>query len=103
MTIKELRAEDFDREIAKGTVLVDFWAAWCGPCRMLAPVIEEISKANKNVKFCKVNINAEQEIAEKYGVMSIPTLILFKNGKEVDRLIGAYPRESIEKWIKERD
>lgn len=74
----------------------------CGPCRMLAPVIEEMSGSVKGVKFGKVDITAEQEIAARFGVMSIPTLILFKNGEEVDRLIGAYPREVIEKWIKEK-
>lgn len=100
--VKELNSGNFDAEVAKGTTLVDFWAAWCGPCMMLAPVIEEISEANKEVKFCKLDISAEQEIAGKYGVMSIPTLVLFKDGEEVDRLVGAYPREIIEKWIKEK-
>ncbi|NYZ60348.1 thioredoxin [Candidatus Micrarchaeota archaeon] len=102
MAVKELNVKIFDAEIAKGTTLVDFWATWCGPCRMLAPVIEEISESNKAVKFGKVDINAQQELAGKFGVMSIPTLILFKDGEEVDRLIGAYPREIIEKWIKEK-
>jgi len=102
MAVKELAVKIFDAEIAKGTTLVDFWATWCGPCRMLAPVIEEISESNKAVKFGKVDINAQQELAARFGVMSIPTLVLFKDGEEVDRLIGAYPREIIEKWIKEK-
>lgn len=102
MAVKELDNVSFEREVAKGTTLVDFWAAWCGPCRMLAPVIEEISEAAKGVKFGKVDINAQQELAARFGVMSIPTLVLFKDGEEVDRLIGAYPREIIEKWIKEK-
>lgn len=102
MAVRELDVKNFDVETAKGTTLVDFWAAWCGPCRMLAPVIEEISENVKGVKFGKVDINAQQELAARFGVMSIPTLILFKNGEEVDRLIGAYPREIIEKWIKEK-
>ncbi len=102
MAVRELDSKIFDKETAKGTTLVDFWATWCGPCKMLAPVIEEISDSNKAVKFGKVDINAEREIAGRFGVMSIPTLILFKNGEEVDRLIGAYPREIIEKWIKEK-
>jgi thioredoxin 1 len=102
MAVKELNGKTFDAEIAKGTVLVDFWAPWCGPCRMLAPIIDEISEGNKAVKFCKVETGTEQEIAGKFGVMSIPTLILFKDGEEVDRLIGAYPKEIIEKWIKEK-
>ena len=102
MAVKELSAKMFDAEVAKGTTLVDFWASWCGPCRMLAPVIEEISESAKGVKFGKVEISNEQGLAGKFGVMSIPTLILFKDGEEVDRLIGAYPREIIEKWIKEK-
>jgi len=102
MAVKELSAKMFDAEVAKGTTLVDFWASWCGPCRMLAPVIEEMSESAKGVKFGKVDISNEQELAGKFGVMSIPTLILFKDGEEVDRLIGAYPREIIEKWIKEK-
>ena len=102
MVVRELNAGIFDKEIAKGTTLVDFWATWCGPCRMLAPVIEEISEAHKAVKFGKVDINAQQELAARFGVMSIPTLVLFKDGEEVDRLIGAYPQEIIEKWIKEK-
>jgi thioredoxin 1 len=102
MAVKELNSGIFDAEIATGTTLVDFWAPWCGPCRMLAPIIEEISESNKAVKFGKVETGSEQELAGKFGVMSIPTLILFKNGEEVDRLIGAYPKEIIEKWIKEK-
>ncbi len=100
--VKELNGGDFDSEIANGTTLVDFWAVWCGPCRMLSPVIEEISESMKEVKFAKVDINAERGLAGRFGVMSIPTLILFKDGEEVDRLIGAYPREIIEKWIKDK-
>ncbi|MCX6768778.1 MAG: thioredoxin [Candidatus Micrarchaeota archaeon] len=102
MAVKELNVKIFDAETAKGTTLVDFWATWCGPCRLLAPVIEEISEANKAVKFGKVDINAQQELAARFGVMSIPTLVLFKDGEEADRLIGAYPREIIERWIKEK-
>ena len=102
MAVKELNGNIFDKEVAKGTTLVDFWASWCGPCKMLAPVIEEISESAKGVKFGKVEISMERDLAGRFGVMSIPTLVLFKNGEEVDRLIGAYPREIIEKWIKEK-
>jgi len=102
MAVKEFNSGIFDAEIANGTVLVDFWAPWCGPCRMLAPIIDEISEANKAVKFGKVETGAEHTLAERFGVMSIPTLILFKDGEEVDRLIGAYPKEIIEKWLKEK-
>ncbi len=102
MAVKELSADIFDAEIAKGITVVEFWATWCGPCKMLAPVIEEISEANKDVKFGKVDINAQQVVASRFGLMSIPTLILFKDGQEVDRMIGAYPRELIEKWINEK-
>ena len=100
--VKELKEADFDSEVANGTTVVDFWAAWCGPCRMLAPVIEELSESMKDMKFAKVDISAERGLAGRFGVMSIPTLVLFKDGEEVDRLIGAYPREIMEKWIKEK-
>ena len=80
---------------AKGTVLVDFWASWCGPCRMLAPVLEEVAAERPDVKVCKVNVDEEQELAISYGVSSIPTLLVFKNGQLVNKSIGAIPKAKI--------
>ncbi len=97
-----LNSANFDSFVGKGTVLVDFWATWCGPCRMLAPVFEELSKEVKGVKFGKVEITENEDIAQKYGVMSIPTLIIFKDGKEVDRRMGALPKDLLKKWVESK-
>jgi thioredoxin 1 len=94
MDILHLTKNDFDGEIASGTVLVDFWAGWCMPCKMLAPVIEEIAAELKDsVKTAKVDVDAEGELAMEYGVMSIPTVIVFKDGREVKRFVGVQPKE----------
>lgn len=87
--------EEFDN-IIKNKVLVDFYADWCGPCRMLAPVLEELT----DIEILKVNVDEFQEIANRYGVMSIPTLILFENGEEKAKSIGLKSKEEIEKLIK---
>ncbi|NLA77311.1 MAG: thioredoxin [Clostridiales bacterium] len=77
-------------------VLVDFYADWCGPCKMVAPIIEEIAAENaETVKVCKINVDDSPDIAGMFGIMSIPTLMLFKDGKEADRIVGAYPKEEI--------
>ena len=96
--ITNVTKENFDKEVlqAEGTVLVDFWAAWCGPCRMIAPAVEKISEERSDVKVCKVNIDDEQELAIKYGVMSIPTLMVVKNGEIVTTAVGLRPKEEIE-------
>jgi len=81
-------------------VVVDFWAPWCGPCRMVSPVIEKLSeKYNGKLKVVKVNVDDNQELAMKFGVMSIPTIMLFKNGQELDKAIGAAPSEYYEKMF----
>ena len=83
-----------------GTVLIDMWAAWCGPCRMVAPIVEQIAGDNEGkLTVAKLNIDEYGAEAVKLGVMSIPTLILFKDGEEVDRLIGAHPKASIQAMI----
>ena len=96
--VKELNIKNFDEEIKnnEGVVLVDFWASWCGPCRALGPVMEEIGK--DNVVY-KVNIDEEEELASKYNISSIPCVIAFKDGKEINRSVGLKPKDEILKMV----
>ena len=89
--------DNFEQEVLKSDkkVLVDFWASWCGPCRMLSPIIDEIAKETDKVKVGKVNVDEESELATQFAVMSIPTLILFENGKPVKQMVGAQPKSVI--------
>ncbi|MAG02001.1 thioredoxin [Candidatus Pacearchaeota archaeon] len=98
----EITDKEFDEIIANGhkLVLVDFFAEWCMPCLMLSPVIEELAEEIKEVKFVKVNVDDNKILAGKYGISSIPCMILFKDGKEVDRLIGNQTAEDIESKIR---
>lgn len=87
-------------ENSRGVALVDFWASWCGPCRMLAPVIDEVSeKFSGRANVYKVNVDEEGELAARFGIMSIPTLIIFKDGEIFDKLIGVVPEEKIEEVL----
>lgn len=90
---------NFDAEIAKGDVLVDFWATWCAPCRMLAPVIDQLAEKHTDVKVCKVDIDAQPELARRYNVMSIPTVIFFKNGEEKDKSVGLVSLAELEAML----
>ncbi len=99
----ELTKENFDQEVLQATspVLVDFWASWCMPCRMVAPIVEEIAREFAGqVKVGKVNTDDQPEIAVRYGIHAIPTLILFQGGKEVSRIVGYAPKKSIEDKIR---
>jgi thioredoxin 1 len=100
--LKEITDEEFITEVEqfKGVALVDFWATWCGPCRMMAPVFERVSQKYPNIKFCKVNTDENMEKAAEYGVSGIPCIIVFKDGKEVDRLIGFRDEASFDAAIK---
>ena len=89
MAAVNLTSADFDEKIKSGVVMVDFWAEWCGPCKMAAPVVEELSEEYKDrAVIAKVDVDAEAELSGKYGVMSIPTVILFKDGNEIGRQVG---------------
>ena len=94
---------NFETEVLKSEkkVVVDFNAEWCGPCKMLAPVLEEISEAKTNIKFVSVNVDENQNLASEYNVMSIPCLVIIENGKEVKRFVGLMPRPEIENFIGE--
>ena len=95
MAVIHLSSEGFDKAIAQGLAMVDFWAPWCGPCRMLGPVIEDLAGQYEGRALVgKVNTDEEQELAARFGIMSIPTVIFFKDGKEIDRKIGVMPAES---------
>ncbi|MBD5399947.1 MAG: thioredoxin [Treponema sp.] len=97
MAVNGLTGANFDDEVLKSEkpVLVDFFADWCGPCKMTAPVVEELSNEHPEYKFCKVNVDSESELASRYGVMSIPTLIVFKDGKAASQSVGAISKEAM--------
>ena len=97
MSVLHVNKDSFQSIVKESSkpVLVDFWASWCGPCRMIAPVLEEVADQRPDVKVCKVNVDEEQELAISYGVSSIPTLLVFKNGQVVNKSIGALPKAKI--------
>nr|WP_314806023.1 thioredoxin [uncultured Selenomonas sp.] len=97
MNMIELTGETFDAEVleADRLVIVDFWATWCTPCRMLTPILEEVAEEHPEFKICKINVDEAQEIAERYGVMSLPILIFFENGEIVDESIGLISKEQL--------
>lgn len=96
MAIVNVTDQNFTAETAEGLVLADFWAPWCGPCKMIAPVLEEIDGEHSDkVKIVKLDVDENQETAGKFGVMSIPTLLLFKDGEVVDQVVGFQPKEAL--------
>ncbi|MBR2708165.1 MAG: thioredoxin [Bacilli bacterium] len=101
--VKDVTKDNFEKEVLKSTGLVvcDFNADWCGPCKMLRPIIDEVSETRSEAKFVSINIDNEDELAYKYGVSSIPCLVLFKDGKEIKRSVGLIPREKLEEFIEE--
>ena len=94
---KNVTLENFEQEVLRSdkTVLLDFWATWCGPCRMVAPILEEIAAERPDIKVCKVNVDEQPELASRYRIMSIPTLMVVKNGQVVNQAVGARPKSQI--------
>lgn len=97
MSVVTLTSGNFEEEVVEceKRVLVDFWAVWCGPCRMMSPVVDEIADEEEDVKVCKVNVDEEPELAARFGIMSIPTLLVFDNGEVVGKSVGAVPKENV--------
>lgn len=97
MAALKITKENFRTEVleAKETVLIDFWASWCGPCKMIGPIIDQIADERSNIKVGKINVDEEQELAVQFKVMSIPTLLVFKDGKVVNQSLGAKPKAAI--------
>ena len=91
--------KDFKNEISSGYTIVDFFADWCGPCKMLGPVLEEVAEEHQDIKFFKVNVDEAMDVASKYGIMSIPNVIMFKDGEAVNRFVGLQSKEDIENFI----
>lgn len=102
MGVAKVSDADFEAQVLKSAepVVVDFWAEWCGPCKMIAPALEEIAGTLVGkVKVVKLNVDENPKTAQKYGIMSIPTLMMFKNGELASRQIGAAPKQKLEQWI----
>ena len=97
MSVVTINKENFNTEVLQSdkTVLLDFWASWCGPCRMLAPVVDQVAEERPDVKVGKVNVDEQPELAAQFGVMSIPALLVFKNGKLVNQSVGSRPKAGV--------
>lgn len=102
MAVVHVTNETFEKEVmqAEGKVLVDFWASWCGPCRMLGPVIDQLGNELTDVKVCKIDVDANQELAGKYKVETIPTLVVLEGGKEIKRSVDVQPKPAILAMLK---
>ena len=102
MSVIKVNTDNFEKEVLQSekTVLVDFYADWCGPCKMLSPIIDEVAEELENVKVCKINIDESRDLAGNYDIMSIPTLLVFKNGKVVNSSLGLINKEKVLNLIK---
>ena len=103
MSVINLTKENFENEVMKSdkTVLIDFSAAWCGPCRMIAPIVDEIAEENASVKVCKIDVDSEPELASAFSVSSIPMLVVIKNGKVISHAVGLRPKDAIISMLKD--
>jgi thioredoxin 1 len=99
--IVNITKDSFEQEVIKSDkpVMIDFWASWCGPCRMVAPIMEDLAEENNKVKICKVNVDEQGELAAQFRIMSIPTIMVFKNGENVEKVIGARSKEEFQELI----
>lgn len=97
MAVINISKDNFQKEVMESSipVIVDFWADWCGPCRMVGPILDEIAQERSDIKICKINVDEQQELASRYQIMSIPTLLVVKNGDVVNKATGARPKEQI--------
>ena len=97
MSVIHVTKENFQQEVLQSEkpVLLDFWATWCGPCRMVGPILDEIAAERTDIKVCKVNVDEENELAAQYGIMSIPTLMVFRGGEKTNQALGAMPKQQI--------
>ena len=103
MAVLKITSDNFEQEVLKAAqpVVIDFWASWCGPCKMFSPIVDEFAEENEGkVKVGKVNIDDEPDLASRFGVMSIPTAILFKNGQAVQSMVGVQPKAKLEEMVR---
>lgn len=102
MSVINLSKDNYEKEVMQSEkpVIIDFWASWCGPCKMMSPIIDEIAEENDELKVCKVNIDEEQELAKQFNIMSIPTIVVIQNGKVVEQSVGVTDKERVLKMIK---
>ena len=102
MAVINLSNKEYEKEVEKSdkVVILDFWASWCGPCRMMSPIIDEIANENKELKVCKVNVDEEQELAKQFNIMSIPTIVVMKDGNVINQVVGVVDKSEVLKMTK---